>query len=100
MLVFAMLAIPGKDAFNFMADLASYPMLVRMIRRLPWFECMHADFMMQIFQSALVVGLLLLRKRRALEGTPPSMYQAKSTFIVVFFASSILLLVLPWFVPH
>ncbi|KZP23864.1 amino acid transporter [Athelia psychrophila] len=78
-LVVAVLAVPSKDAFNFMADLASYPTL--------------------IFQVALVVGLLLVRKRNALEGASPSKYQAPSTFIGIFLASSVLLLVLPWLPP-
>ncbi|KAG6860044.1 hypothetical protein C0995_016525 [Termitomyces sp. Mi166 len=68
------LAVPAKDAFNFILDLVSYPRL--------------------IFQSALCVGVWLLRKRRS--GEPPSMFQARNSTIVVYLLSCIFLLVLPW----
>lgn len=92
-LVVAVLAVPSKDAFNFMADLASYPTLVRLLK---FWVMLNSHHLGQIFQVALVVGLLLVRKRNALEGASPSKYQAPSTFIGIFLASSVLLLVLPW----
>ncbi|KAF7969905.1 hypothetical protein HWV62_25573 [Athelia sp. TMB] len=76
----AILAVPSKDAFNFMADLASYPMM--------------------IFQVALVAGLWVVRERKALAGAAPSKYRAPSVSIIVFLVTSVIMLVLPWVPPE
>ncbi|KZP23797.1 amino acid transporter [Athelia psychrophila] len=78
--VLVIVAVPGKDAFNFLLDLASYPNLV--------------------FNAALAVGLWLVRKRRALEGDSPSGYKAKNVYVFLFLLSAILLLVMPWVPPE
>ncbi|KAF7986504.1 hypothetical protein HWV62_31325 [Athelia sp. TMB] len=76
----AILAVPSKDAFNFMADLASYPMM--------------------IFQVALVAGLWVVRERKELAGAAPSKYRAPSVSIIVFLVTSVIMLVLPWVPPE
>ncbi|KZP12380.1 hypothetical protein FIBSPDRAFT_921889 [Athelia psychrophila] len=76
MTVFVPLVVLGKDAFNFMVDLSSYPSL--------------------IFTCALVIGLVLLRKRGTLQGFARSAYQAGKFFTSLFFLSAVLLLVMPW----
>lgn len=78
--VFVIVAIPGKDAFNFIVDLASYPHLV--------------------FHTAMIIGLWILRRRRALAGLPPSRYQVKNAVIVLILLSAIFLLVMPWVPPE
>ncbi|KAJ2916587.1 hypothetical protein MD484_g3834, partial [Candolleomyces efflorescens] len=78
--VIVILAVPARDTFNFVLDLASYPHL--------------------IFQAAMVVGVWILRKRRAEQGIPPSRLQARNALIIAYLASSILLLVLPWVPPE
>ncbi|RDB26314.1 High-affinity methionine permease [Hypsizygus marmoreus] len=78
--VFVILAIPAKDAFNFVLDLASYPHLV--------------------FQCAMAVGVWILRKRRALAGLPQSMFKAHNSLVVLYLISCIFLLVMPWVPPE
>jgi hypothetical protein len=48
----------------------------------------------------MVAGVWILRKRRAEQGIPPSRLQARNTLIIAYLASSILLLVLPWYVEQ
>ncbi|TFK27132.1 amino acid transporter [Coprinopsis marcescibilis] len=74
------LAVPARDAFNFVVDLASYPNL--------------------IFLCALVVGVWRLRKNRAADGISPSKFQASNVVISVYLFWCILLLVLPWVPPE
>ncbi|KZP17590.1 amino acid transporter [Athelia psychrophila] len=69
--VFVILVVPGKDAFNFM-----------------------------IFTCALVIGLVLLRKQRALQGYARSAYQAGKFSTSLFFLSGAFLLVMPWVPPE
>ncbi|OJA10306.1 hypothetical protein AZE42_05554 [Rhizopogon vesiculosus] len=52
--VFALVAFPAEDAFNFLVDLLSYPNLV--------------------FHAAIAVGVWLLRRRRIPAGLTPSKY--------------------------
>ncbi|RXW21748.1 hypothetical protein EST38_g4118 [Candolleomyces aberdarensis] len=78
--VIVILAVPARDTFNFVLDLASYPNL--------------------IFQAAMVVGVWILRKRRAEQGIPPSSLQARNALIIAYLTSCILLLVLPWVPPE
>lgn len=74
------LAVPAKDAFNFVLDLASYPRLV--------------------FQCALSAGLWILRKRRALAGMAKSTLQAPNSLVIGYLMSGIFLLVMPWVPPE
>ncbi|KAF6757233.1 amino acid transporter [Ephemerocybe angulata] len=74
------LAVPARDTFNFVLDLASYPHL--------------------IFQIAMVVGVWILRKRNAKKNLPPSSLQTHNFYIILYLASAILLLVLPWVPPE
>ncbi|KAF5342619.1 hypothetical protein D9611_001581 [Ephemerocybe angulata] len=74
------LAVPARDTFNFVLDLASYPHL--------------------IFQIAMVVGVWILRKRNAKKHLPPSSLQTHNFYIILYLASAILLLVLPWVPPE
>ncbi|KAI0064764.1 amino acid transporter [Artomyces pyxidatus] len=74
------LALPAKDAFNFLLDLASYPNLV--------------------FTAATAVGVWLLRRRRAAEGLPRSPYQVWNIVLVVWFLKCMFLLVMPWIPPE
>ncbi|KAF9474234.1 amino acid transporter [Pholiota conissans] len=73
------LAIPAKDAFNFIIDLTSYPNLV--------------------FQCALAAGIWVIRARRRSLGFPPAPLRAKSIVITLYLIFCILLLVLPWYAP-
>ncbi|KAF8349130.1 amino acid transporter [Amanita rubescens] len=73
-------AIPAKDAFNFLLDLASYP---------------HV-----IFQSALCVGIWGLRKRRSIAGLLPSELQAKNVNVLLYLFVCLFLVVMPWVPPE
>ncbi|KAG6809798.1 hypothetical protein H0H92_014701 [Tricholoma furcatifolium] len=77
---FVILAVPAQDAFNFVLDLASYPNL--------------------IFQSAMCVGVWVLRKRRALAGQARSLLQAHNSVVITYLLSCIFLLVMPWVPPE
>ena len=46
----------------------------------------------------MVIGVWILRQRRAREGLQPSLYQAKNIVIWSFLLCSIFLLVMPWYV--
>ncbi|KAF8233205.1 amino acid transporter [Tricholoma matsutake] len=74
------LALPARDAFNFIVDLVSYPSL--------------------IFQCAMCVGVWVLRKRRLLVGLPRVAFQARNSLIIVYLSSCIFLLVMPWVPPE
>ncbi|KAG1798529.1 amino acid/polyamine transporter I [Suillus plorans] len=78
--VFVMVALPARDAFNFLLDLASYPNLV--------------------FHVATAVGLWLLRRRRALAGLAPSKYRAKNIYVLLSLLSAVFLLIMPWVPPE
>ncbi|KAG1857928.1 amino acid/polyamine transporter I [Suillus tomentosus] len=78
--VFVMVALPARDAFNFLLDLASYPNLV--------------------FHVATAIGLWLLRRRRALAGLAPSKYRARHIYVYLYLLSSIFLLIMPWIPPE
>ncbi|KDR76254.1 hypothetical protein GALMADRAFT_139979 [Galerina marginata CBS 339.88] len=78
--VIVLLAVPAKDAFNFVLDLASYPFLV--------------------FHSAMAIGIWILRRRRQRANLQPSVFQARNAVVVLYLTSCILLLVLPWVPPE
>ncbi|KAH7929614.1 amino acid transporter [Leucogyrophana mollusca] len=78
--VFVIVVLPAEDAFNFLLDLASYPNLV--------------------FHGATAIGVWLLRRRRALAGLLPSVYQAKNVFVVLYLLSAVFLLIMPWIPPE
>jgi len=73
-------AVPAKDAFNFLLDLASYPQLV--------------------FYVAMCIGVWVLRRRRAKTGLAPSKYEAKNVYILGFLFYCLLLILLPWVPPE
>ncbi|KAF8627001.1 hypothetical protein AX15_004585 [Amanita polypyramis BW_CC] len=77
---FIILAVPAKDAFNFVLDLASYPHL--------------------IFHSVLCLGIWRLRKRRSIAGLLPSEFQAKNIYVLAYLFVNVLLLVMPWVPPE
>ncbi|PPQ64604.1 LOW QUALITY PROTEIN: hypothetical protein CVT26_002002 [Gymnopilus dilepis] len=78
--ILVLVALPAKDAFNFVVDLASYPNLV--------------------FHCAMALGIWILRKRRRQEGKEPAAFQAQNIVILLYLVSCILLLVLPWVPPE
>ncbi|KAA1467530.1 amino acid transporter [Dentipellis sp. KUC8613] len=78
--VLVILALPAKDAFNFLLDLASYPNLV--------------------FTFATGVGIWVLRRRRAEAGLAPSKYQVWNIAIIVWLVKCSFLLVMPWVPPE
>ncbi|KAI0264380.1 amino acid/polyamine transporter I [Gloeopeniophorella convolvens] len=73
-------ALPARDAFNFLLDLASYPHLV--------------------FDAAAAVGLWRLRARRARDGLPKSPFQVWNIAITLWLVKCIFLLVMPWVPPE
>ncbi|KLO17392.1 amino acid transporter [Schizopora paradoxa] len=73
-------ALPARDAFNFLLDLASYPNL--------------------IFAAATAIGVWILRKRRAKAGMDPTEFKASDTSIVLYLLSCVFLLVMPWIPPE
>ncbi|KAJ3512671.1 hypothetical protein NLJ89_g3390 [Agrocybe chaxingu] len=78
--ILVIVAIPAKDAFNFVLDLASYPAMV--------------------FNSAMAAGVWILRKRRTIAGLLPSTLQARNSLVLLYLSSCILLLVMPWVPPE
>lgn len=46
----------------------------------------------------MVVGVWILRQRRAQAGLQPSLYQTKNVVVWLFLLCSIFLLVMPWYV--
>lgn len=77
--VIVILVPPPGDAFNFVIDLQSYPS--------------------NVFLVLLVVGLFLIRKRRAQAGLPPASFQAWNWVAYLYLCVSIFLLVAPWIPP-
>lgn len=53
---------------------------------------------LKIFQSAMSVGIWVLRRRRSASKIPPSAFQARNGVVVIYLTSCVLLLVLPWYV--
>ncbi|KAG1736583.1 amino acid/polyamine transporter I [Suillus lakei] len=78
--VFVVVALPARDAFNFLLDLASYPNLV--------------------FNAATAIGLWLLRRRRMLAGLAPSKYRARDIYVSLYLLSAVFLLIMPWVPPE
>ncbi|KAI9461594.1 amino acid permease-domain-containing protein [Lactarius psammicola] len=73
-------ALPARDAFNFLLDLASYPNL--------------------FFEAVTAIGLWRLRARRAREGLPKSPFQVWNTVVVLWLLKCVFLLVMPWVPPE
>lgn len=73
------LAPPAGDAFNFIVDLQSYPA--------------------NVFSFAMTLGLLLIRRRRARVGIPPTEFRAWTLAALFSLAINVLLLVMPWYPP-
>jgi len=78
--VLVICALPARDAFNFLVDLASYPHLV--------------------FHATAAIGLWLLRARRANEGLSKSPFQVWNVVIALWLFQCIFLLVMPWVPPE
>ncbi|KIL67601.1 hypothetical protein M378DRAFT_159415 [Amanita muscaria Koide BX008] len=74
------LAVPAKDAFNFVLDLESYPRLV--------------------FRVAMCTGVWGLRRRRAETGLAPSEFEAKNIYILLYLFACLLLILMPWVPPE
>ena len=72
-------APPAGDAFQFVVSLKTYP------------EAM--------FYFAMGVGLLLIRRRRARSGTPPSDFRAWYALVILYLLCQAYLLVMPWIPP-
>ncbi|KAM0330169.1 hypothetical protein ACHAQA_004342 [Verticillium albo-atrum] len=70
---------PAGDAFQFVVSLKSYP-----------------DAM---FDVALGVGLILLRRRRNRSGTPRSEFRAWWALVILYLLSQLYLLIMPWIPP-
>ncbi|KAF9533817.1 amino acid transporter [Crepidotus variabilis] len=73
------LALPAKDAFNFVVDLASYPN--------------------QFFQAATITGLWVLRRRRRKANIEPSPLQTSNIIVIGYLCLCLLLIILPWVPP-
>ena len=96
-------ALPARDAFNFLLDLASYPNLVRLDLHAGYLEgkpIIFAFFFLQVFDAATAIGLWKLRARRAREGLPKSPFQVWDVAIVLWLLKCLFLLVMPWCVCH
>jgi len=78
--VLVICALPARDAFNFLVDLASYPHLV--------------------FHVATAIGLWLLRARRVNEGLSKSPFQVWNVVIALWLVQCVFLLVMPWVPPR
>jgi hypothetical protein len=94
--VLVIVAIPGKDAFNFIVDLISYPYLVGLCLRVVVNRLVLKRHT-QIFHCAMVIGVWILRRRRILAGIPPSIYQVKNAVVGLSLLSAFFLLVMPWY---
>lgn len=59
---------------------------------------LHAlnTYNVQIFATAMAVGVWILRKRRAAEGLPPSPFQVPNWILFVWITQCVFLLVMPW----
>ncbi|KIL53804.1 hypothetical protein M378DRAFT_114171 [Amanita muscaria Koide BX008] len=78
------LAVPAKDAYDFILDLTSYPRLVNQL----------------IFYVAMCIGVWRLRRRRAETGLAPSEFEAKNIYIFVYLLASLLMILMPWVPPE
>ena len=96
--VIVILLLPAKDAFNFVVELASYPRLVGDLPCLRPASLTLVVSRFKVFQAAMSAGVWILRRRRAIANVPPSPLQAWNGAIIAYLISSILLLVLPWYV--
>ncbi|KZV68282.1 amino acid transporter [Peniophora sp. CONT] len=74
------MALPARDAFNFLLDLASYPHL--------------------IFNAATAVGVWVLRRRRSKAGLPLAPLSASNFVLVIWLAQNVFSLVMPWVPPE
>ncbi|KAG6851105.1 hypothetical protein H0H93_000985 [Arthromyces matolae] len=92
------LAVPAKDAFNFVLDLASYPHLVLLTLLKP--VILTLNNIPQVFQIAMCFGVWVLRKRRGLAGLRRSLFESRNSTVVLYLFSCILLLLLPWVPPE
>lgn len=72
-------APPAGDAFQFVVSLKSYPEA--------------------IFHVAMGAGLLILRRRWARAGTPPSDFRAWHVLVALYLLAQVYLLVMPWIPP-
>ncbi|CAI7625077.1 unnamed protein product [Penicillium bialowiezense] len=77
--VIMIIAPPAGDAFNFIVDLAVYPG--------------------NIFNFLLVVGLLLIRRKRAKLGLPRPEYRAWNIAIAFALLTNLYMLIAPWYPP-
>lgn len=73
------LAPPAGDAFNFVIALQNYPE--------------------SAFFALMTVGLFVIRRKRAKLGLPRSEYRAWTASVLLFLASKIYLLIMPWVPP-
>lgn len=73
------LAPPAGDAFNFVVALQNYPE--------------------SAFFALMTVGLFVIRRKRASLGLPRSEYRAWTASVLLFLASKIYLLIMPWVPP-
>ncbi|KAI5122270.1 hypothetical protein M0805_002351 [Coniferiporia weirii] len=79
--VIVIVAVPAADAFSFLLDLFSYPNL--------------------FFSAATAVGVWILRRRYLHEGIQqPGKYRASNTSIILYLASCVFLIVMPWIPPE
>ncbi|THH00278.1 hypothetical protein EW145_g7108, partial [Phellinidium pouzarii] len=78
--VIVILAVPAADAFSFLLDLFSYPNL--------------------FFSAATAIGVWILRRRHSSEGIQPSKYKSSNVSIILYLASCISLIVMPWIPPE
>lgn len=70
------LAPPAEDAVNLLLDLSFYPGLV--------------------FNTALAVGLWVLRARRSKAGLPRPSFQAWDGVVALFILKTLFMLIMPW----
>lgn len=74
------LALPAKDAFNFLLDLASYPHL--------------------IFSAATAISVWILRRRYAAAGHAQPVFKVWNIAVILYVLKCTLLLVMPWVPPE
>uniref|UniRef100_A0A8H7TTU6 Uncharacterized protein n=1 Tax=Bionectria ochroleuca TaxID=29856 RepID=A0A8H7TTU6_BIOOC len=73
-------APPAGDAFQFVVSLKTYPDA--------------------IFHVAMGVGLLILRRRRDVSGTPRSEFRAWWAIVILYLLAQVYLLIMPWIPPE
>ncbi|OAX32026.1 hypothetical protein K503DRAFT_805589 [Rhizopogon vinicolor AM-OR11-026] len=94
--VFALVAFPAEDAFNFLVDLLSYPNLVGFYFTIAYYVTGKS----QVFHAAIAIGVWLLRRRRILVGLAPSKYRARNINVFIYLLSALFLLIMPWVPPE